>query len=200
MLAYAREIFSEIFSVGGNLKYIIHSFDTYSGKGLGMDIGFLADVSSIFEKKDKPILWVIRDAKMGLCIKSNFAKKWETGSKDNGSVSGELGVSFNTTSKEKEDTICWLWACSLEQGKGRPIIAHLGTELQLYEKILALRAGINNWYLENRYSQLEIEKLNYNRNVSVGLGANLNMFQIDYVLISESSSCSTSGLSANTPA
>lgn len=180
IFSYAREIFKELLSAGVNIKYITHKFDEYSGNGLGLDMGLLANVSSIFNKKDTPVLGFAKDIKMGFCLTSNFAKKWKTGHKDDGSLYGKLGLAFNIIST---DETTWTCAITLEQGKKRPVIAFLGTEVWLYDKLIALRGGIDNWYLENRYPGLELKKLNYARKFSLGLGVNLNMYQIDYAVL-----------------
>ncbi|MEW6605842.1 MAG: hypothetical protein AB1414_00130 [bacterium] len=178
IFSYGNEIIEEFFLVGISFKYITHKFDGHSGKGFGIDLGALANVSSMFDRKYKTILG-LRNVRIGGCIKNNFKKKWDSGPNDEGSISSELGLAFDLLKDRK-------WTCSLalKQGEERPLIASLGTEFQLIEDLLTIRGGINNWYLENRYKELDLKKLNYARKWSLGVGIRVGRGEIDYAISS----------------
>lgn len=178
IISYGNEIIEDFFLIGTSLKYIMHKLDGYSGRGFGIDLGALANVSSIFDKKEKAILGFLRNVRMGLCIKNNFKKKWDGALSDEGSVSAELGIAFDLLENKE-----WTCAFTLRQGEERPIIAFLGTELRLFNNLLTLRGGINNWYLERRYKELDLKKLNYPRKLSIGAGVKFGRLQMDYAVL-----------------
>jgi hypothetical protein len=186
IFSYGRELFEGMFYLGVNLKYFVHQLYTYRGKGYGVDIGMLGDVSSIFGKKGRPLLGVLNNMRLGLIVRGNFEKVWNTGRREQDTISGELGLVFDPLVFDRGK---WTVALALSQRKEQPMNMSVGTEIQLlklpYIEMLALRAGVDDWYIESRYDKLSLEKLNYKRKVALGGGVRVGIFQIDYAAVFE---------------
>jgi hypothetical protein len=186
IISYGKDLFEEMFYLGVNLKYLTHQLDIHSGQGYGVDVGVLADVSSIFDKKGRPMLGILNNVKLGLVVRNNFEKLWDSGHRDSDSISGDLGLAFDPMVSKSYK---WTIAFALCQTKEQPINSSLGTELQFFKiphiDMLAVRAGVDDWYIENRYEELSLEKLNYRRKLAAGGGLKIGIFQIDYTAVFE---------------
>jgi hypothetical protein len=171
----------KLFYIGCNLKVIRHDLYQISANGIGIDIGFLADVSAIFYCKGEPVLGVFDNIMLGMVVHNNFEKKWSTGHIDDGMLSGELGMSVELCIKNRP---VGLVSAVLHQKKGKPLYISAGIEIPVF-RMMFVRAGINRWYLEGRDSGLDINKLNYGKKLSIGFGWRIGRLYLDYAVSKE---------------
>ncbi len=146
---------------GVNIKYLKHTLNNETGKGLGFDLGYLANLSEAWDLSRI-------DVKFGAIIRYLSDKKWDSGHKDPGDIEGELGFALVPYSSENNK---FTLGINAEKGKKQPIKASMGGELQLF-KILALRTGIDNWYFLKGRHELDKSKLNYVQKITFGVGFN----------------------------
>ncbi|MEW6618010.1 MAG: hypothetical protein AB1422_01445 [bacterium] len=159
--------------LGANYKYISHRLAGYEGKGMGLDVGSLINLSEAWDWEG-----IFEDVKLGVVFRYMTDKKWDSGHKDSGYLETEMGLAWIPISTE--DIKKWTIAMSgKRQLKNKTVKLSVGTELQY--KILALRCGVDNWYLGSRYG-LDRKKLNYARKVTLGIGLKIKKFNFDYAL------------------
>ncbi len=177
IVSYGIELQENIFYMGVSSKFITHNIGIYSAKGMGIDIGFLADVSAMFYQKGKPILGVFDEVRIGMVRRRNFETQWDNSSYiDDKTLTGEIGICSD---------ICWnnnkigMVSSSLTREKSRPLYLSVGGEINI--KGISLRSGINRWYIEKPDSGLNIEKLNYGKTLCAGFGCKVRTIEIDYV-------------------
>ncbi len=177
VVSYGTEIQKGLFCMGISYKYITHNIGTYSAKGVGIDIGFLSDISAIFHQKGQPILGIFDEVRMGMVRRKNFEKQWDNSEYINDkTLSGEIGLCSD---------ICWnngkigLISCSLTREKSRPLYLSVGGEINI--KGISLRSGVNRWYIQKRDSGLSTANLNYGKTLCAGFGCKIGNVGIDYV-------------------
>jgi len=193
ILSYGLEVIKNMISAGVNAKLMNHNLDQIEGRGYGIDIGGLADLSAIFGTRDKKSLWFFQHIRLGVAIQSNFQKKWnvafsaKSGGKssefqtDPGLLSGQYGISFEPNIGD----VRWLLSATIDQARGHPLKLAVGTEFQLEPMtgfFFAIRAGMSNQYLETRQEGLSLEQLNENRFFTMGGGIQYDSVAGNYAL------------------
>jgi hypothetical protein len=166
-LSIGGELFKDLSYLGINVKWIKHTLNEETGKGFGVDIGYLTNLSKSWDLRG-----LFREVKFGAVIRYMGDKKWDSGHKDPGSIEKELGLTWVLVPKDNEN-FKWTLTGSIKRIKDKPIKLSLGTELFLWEYI-ALRAG-------------------YNKDKKFTFGCRLNFrlnakeFNLDYAVASSSS-------------
>ncbi len=170
ILSIGKELYKNLCAIGLNGKYIEHRLDEQRGKGRGGDFSCLVNLSEAMNWRG-----IFREVKFGAVIRYLADKNWDSGHKDSGYIEEELGVAWIPVSNENSKLTI---AISVEQRQEQPTKLPLGVELQIYKKIFAIRAGIDNLYLTGRHG-LDKRKLNYNKKFTIGGGLKIKFIEID---------------------
>lgn len=157
-LSIGREWFKNLSYLGINWKLINHTLDEETGRGFGVDIGYLTNLSESWN-----LGGLFKKIKFGAVIRYMGDKKWGSGHKDSGNIEEELGFAWVPVSKDNEN-FKWTLAGSIKQVKDKATKPSLGTEL-LLGRYMALRAGYNK-----------------DKKLTLGCGLNSKKFNIDYAV------------------
>ncbi|MDI6792230.1 MAG: hypothetical protein QME81_05105 [bacterium] len=180
-MGYGRYIIKDMFYGGLNFKFITHSLAGHSGYGFGVDLGLLSDISSVLKDKDDSILWIIHHLRMGMRASVNSDKSWDSGHSDPGFIEMKVGASFEPVLFY--GGYKWIVALSIDNVRERPLTLSAGTELQILNigiDSIAVRAGINNYYLEQRDTLISKEDLNKGASYySLGFGGRRGFLGFD---------------------
>jgi hypothetical protein len=121
---------------------------------------------------------------MGLTLQINFDEKWEKGYSDGGNINAYLGLSFNTI---KSSHIEFSQYISLNQEKTKPLCVSFGSELSMkfipLIDCFSLRCGINSLYIESRKSNIDLQRLNYAKKFTFGVGVKVKFLKIDMATV-----------------
>jgi hypothetical protein len=173
ILSYANAI-EDVFFYGVNLKYMRQQFLEYHTNGLGGDAGFILNVSNFFNR------WCQGELKFGYLFTYHNGRRWGSKSgdvdddyKEDYLLSSRIGLACNPIVTEQ---LKWTVSAAVRQNKSAPMTLSLGTEIQFFEGVLALRGGFSNWPIELRSSFFDYEQLKYQRQFALGFGINYKVW------------------------
>jgi hypothetical protein len=174
-LAYGYPIVANQMNVGINFKFVQQKFTVLqdaSANGVGFSLGMSYQVTHFLQ--------------MALRADDNFTMKWDNGHKDQALFKGIAGMALSLWN----DNITM--ALDLEQIKNRPLKANYGVEFSYAPYFLrankntgvgslAVRAGIDDLFLDDRGSGTEFQKqTNFTYGFGLGLLVSGVQLSIDY--------------------
>jgi hypothetical protein len=145
------------FLVGGNLKYIykrlaLSNTSTQAG-GVGFDAAILYKLTPNFS--------------VGAILHDEFTITYSDQHKESVPMSICAGSAYRLKFGEQHTLALML---DIEQARQHPLKLHLGSELILF-KLFSIRAGLDDWYVESRNSDVEyVDLLKYNIKPTMGVG------------------------------
>ncbi len=181
LVSYGKEVLRDMLYAGCSMKIFDHKLGDYSGNGLGVDVGVMANVSYALNRMNSPLLGFMDDMKIGLVISNNLPKEWDTGHKDKDALNGTLAIAIVPLKTEDYRLNA---VASLSQVKKRPMTFSTGCEFRCLSLPVPVSfwGGIDNVYLEQRESAVDTSRLNYGKRLSFGMGARYRIIRLDYTV------------------
>ena len=160
-ISWGNELVPDNLSIGFGLRIIQQKFAGIQGadaSGVGIGLGVL--------------FHIIDPLTLGLCVEDDFNLKWQNGITDKVPFKSRVGFAYSILQNNLTIT------ADLEQKRNWPLWGCLGVEYRLVPAFLqtsnqnsfgglALRAGLADVFLENRYSNINFQQ---NNNWSGGFG------------------------------
>ena len=186
VVSYGKEVLRDMLYAGTSIKIFKHQLDNYSGNGLGIDVGVMANVSSAFNRMNNPLFGFMDDMKIGLILSNNLPKEWDSGHRDEDALSGTLAIAAVPWKTEAYKLNAM---ASLSQVKKRPMTFSAGCEFRYLSLPVPISfwGGIDNVYLEQRESVVDTSRLNQGKRLSLGMGARCKIIRVDYTVSLERS-------------
>ena len=188
-----REAIKDWIWIGGSLKGMYHGLDDISGKGFGVDVGVLANLSpilsAIFKSKSRNF-WIFNRIGFGTAFQLNSSKRWNdvSGSTDPGLLREYYGISFEPAIGENAR---WIISIAADQARQQRLKISAGTEFRYKlqtiggsDLFVVGRFGLRNQYIETRqHGEYELAQLNYARQTTLGGGIQLDGIFLDYAFV-----------------
>lgn len=168
ILSYAYKL--NQLSLGANAKYIYQDMsaddESATSDGIGADISLLY---SVYEN---------------LAVGAIFHSKYKVTDKNNSEISSYSPLNIQAGAHYKLHTgrNSLSFMLDLNQTKSYPLKMHFGTELVFYDSI-ALRAGIDDVYLETKTVMDHLKLLQHNAKPTFGLGFRWKMGKTQSILM-----------------
>ncbi|MBI1930056.1 hypothetical protein HYR99_38120 [Candidatus Poribacteria bacterium] len=192
----AFPIDEEWFSLGANLRYMRQQLIGISTGGVGVDGGFLIKLGNrlgvknwrsgyVFQWNRKRSWPANQTVDLGNYIVESPGKldpetmEPPPGATEPSLTSWRWGVAFDPMDNEQ---VTWTMALAVvNRRKGSPPVLSVGTEVWLLNKIIALRAGIDDWRIYRRDAETETHI-----RPTLGFGVGVSFLQLDYAASFES--------------